>query len=285
MNLENVRAFALPEVDHVYTWKDAALFALSLGFGSDPTDLTELPFVYEEDMVAVPAMANIIAHPPFWLNKPELELDWVKILHAEQGFVIHAPIPVSGKMRSTFRVASVEDKGADKGGILTLEKQLHDIETGMHHCTVTTSVFLRGDGGQGSFGTPPVAGGGKLPEGDPDQVIDIQTFPQMALLYRLNGDVNPLHADPAIAAAAGFRQPILHGLATMGVATRALLRGLCGNDPKRLTQMFVRFSSPVYPGETIRTEIFEGSGIARFRCRVLERNVLVLDRGFAAVSD
>lgn len=283
MNLDNVRAFAIPEIEHDYIWKDVALYALSLGFGSDPTDLTELPFVYEDDMVAVPSIANTLAHPPFWLNKPELGIDWVKVLHAEQGFAIHAPLPASGKVRGSYRVTSVEDKGADKGAVLTLQKLLHDCETGTHCCTVTTSVFLRGDGGQGGFGEP-AAAAEKLPDGTPDKVVDIETLPQTALLYRLNGDVNPLHADPVIAARAGFRQPILHGLATMGIAARALLRTLCDNDPVRMTAMFVRFSSPVYPGETIRTEIFDVPGGARFRCRVVERDLVVLDRGFVAVA-
>jgi acyl dehydratase len=148
---------------------------------------------------------------------------------------------------------------------------------------VTTSIFLRGDGGQGGFGEPP-APAEKLPDGMPNHVVDIETLPQMALLYRLNGDLNPLHADPAVAAKAGFRQPILHGLATMGIAARALLRALCGNEPSRLTGMFVRFSSPVYPGETIRTEIFDAPNGPRFRCRVVERDVVVLDRGYVSVT-
>ena len=278
MDLEQLQKFSIPETDHVYSWKDTILYALGLGYGSNPLDEDEIPFVYERDLRAVPSICNTLAHPGFWLDTPALGIDWVKVLHAEQGFEIHQPLPPEGKVRGAYNIISVEDKGAERGAILTLEKTLTDVESGTLLCTVATSVFLRGDGGQGGFGTPP-APAAALPPGEPDEVVDIAVLPQSALIYRLNGDVNPLHADPVVAARAGFRQPILHGLATMGVATRALLRAVCDNDPARLAGMFVRFSSPVYPGETIRTEIFSTPEGARFRCRVLERDVVVLDRG------
>ena len=283
MQLEKVRGFAICETEHAYSWKDSILYALGLGYGSDPLDETELPFVYERGALkAVPSICNTLAHPGFWLDTPALEIDWVKVLHAEQSFVMHAPLPPEGKVRGSYAITSVEDKGAEKGAILTLEKRLRDAETGEVYYTVITSVFLRGDGGQGGFGAAP-APAPALPDGEPDLVVDLETSPQMALLYRLNGDVNPLHADPKVAVKAGFRQPILHGLATMGVATRALLRAVCDNDPSRLGSMFVRFSSPVYPGETIRTEIYRSDDTVRFRCRVIERDVVVLDRGSATI--
>jgi acyl dehydratase len=172
----------------------------------------------------------------------------------------------------------VEDKGADKGAVLCLEKTLVDRETEQPYYTVITTVFLRGDGGQGGFGTPPDAPGA-MPEGEPDSVLDIPTMPQIALIYRLSGDYNPIHANPTIARKAGFDRPILHGLCTMGIATRALLQTCCDQDPNRLKSMYVRFSRPVYPGETIRTEIFRSSAGARFRCRAVERDVVILDRG------
>ncbi len=142
--------------------------------------------------------------------------------------------------------------------------------------TATATVFLRGDGGcGGGFGAaagPP----NPVPNGLPDHVIDLPTRPEQALLYRLNGDDNPLHADPAVAAAAGFARPILHGLCTFGVVAHALLRALCGYDPARLRSVTLRFSAPVFPGETIRTEIFAGGA---FRARALERDVIVVSNG------
>ena len=278
MKLEEVRRFKLPDTDHVYSTKDTILYALGLGYGADPLDESELAFVYERGLQAVPTLCNTLSHPGFWIDTPKLEIDWIKVLHAEQAIVMHAPLPASGEVRGTYEIVGVTDKGADKGAILTLEKRLADKATGELYATVTTAVFLRGDGGQGGFGTA-AAPASALPDRAPDAMLDLATLPQAALIYRLSGDVNPLHIDPKVAAKAGFRQPILHGLATMGVAARALLRERCGNDPARFGGMFVRFSSPVYPGETIRTEIFDTDEGVRFRCRVVERDVVVLDRG------
>jgi acyl dehydratase len=122
-----------------------------------------------------------------------------------------------------------------------------------------------------------------IPERAPDAVCDLPTRPETALIYRLSGDINPLHADPEFAKAAGFLRPILHGLATMGVAGHALLKTVCGYDPARLTAMSVRFTAPVFPGETIRTEIWRDGGVISFRARVMERNVVAIDSGRAEI--
>jgi acyl dehydratase len=119
------------------------------------------------------------------------------------------------------------------------------------------------------------------PEGVADHVVDLPTRPEQALYYRLNGDDNPLHADPVVAAKAGFARPILHGLCTLGVVTHAVLRALCGYDTRRLKALDLRFSAPVYPGETIRTEIWNDGG---FRARVVERDVIVVNNGKVLVS-
>ncbi len=284
MDLDAVRAFRLPVAEQSYTWRDMALYALGLGYGSDPLDEGQLAFVYERrGPRVVPSVCNVLSHPGFWLDRPELGIDWVKVLHAEQGFRTHRMLPPKGTVQARYEVKSVEDKGAAKGAILTLEKQLFDKASGDLCYTVSSALFLRGDGGQGGFGpapTPPA----QIPEAAPDLTITLATTPQSALLYRLNGDVNPLHADPQVATQAGFRQPILHGLATMGIASRALLEAVCGQDPARLREMYVRFSQPVYPGETIQTEIFGSGETLRFRCRVLERDLIVLDRGTAVVA-
>ena len=285
MELEAIRAFRLPVTEQAYTWRDMVLYALGLGYGSDPLDEGQLPFVYERrGPLVVPSICNVLGHPGFWLDKPELAIDWMKVLHAEQSFKTHRLLPPQGTVEARYEITSVEDKGAAKGAILTLEKQLFDKQTAELCYTVNSALFLRGDGGQGGFGSPP-APPTPVPDGEPDQTIVLATLPQSALLYRLNGDVNPLHADPQVATKAGYRQPILHGLATMGVASRALLEAVCGQDPSRLREMHVRFSQPVYPGETIQTEIFGSGGTRRFRCRVIERDLIVLDRGTVVIAN
>ena len=283
MNLDLLEGFKLEDKIHDYSARDSILYALGLGYGGDPTDAGQLHFVYEDGLKAVPSMCNTICHPGFWIDRPELQIDWVKVLHAEQSFEIHSAIPAEGHMRGEYSVVSVEDKGAEKGAIMRMQKLLKDHASGVLCATVTQTLFLRGDGGQGGFGSPPAAGAA-LPDGMPDITLDIPTLPQMALIYRLSGDLNPLHASPAVARKAGFDRPILHGLCTMGIAARALLEGVCFQQPERLLSMSVRFSKPVFPGETIRTEIFRDGTSVAFRCRSVERDLIVLDRGRATLA-
>lgn len=282
MNLDALKAYDIPARDHDYTVNDTMLYALGLGYGSDPLDDAQIAFVYEDGLKVVPSMCNTIAHPGFWINRPELGIDWVKVLHGEQAFVMHHPLPPQGKVRGTYRIAGIEDKGVEKGAVMTLEKTLTDRDSAIVYCTVTQSIFMRGDGGQGGFGAasvPPTA----LPDRAADRTVDVPTMPQIALIYRLSGDYNPIHASPAVARKAGFERPILHGLCTMGLATRALVEGLCPGQPERLASMYVRFSKPVFPGETIRTEIYQEADGVRFRCRSVERDMVVLDRGVATL--
>jgi acyl dehydratase len=168
--------------------------------------------------------------------------------------------------------------------VVFFEKRLLDEADGNIICRVRSTYFLRGDGGCGSWGTP-LAPAPELPERAPDKVIELPTSKRQALIYRLSGDYNPLHIDPDVAVAAGFRVPILHGLSTFGVASFGLVQALCAGDPDRLTEIFTRFSRPVFPGETIRLELFDEGDVWRFRARVTERNEIVLDRGLARVVE
>ena len=283
MNLDILQSFKLDDKSHDYRASETILYALGLGYGSDPSDEHQLAFVYEEGLKAVPSMCNTIAHPGFWINRPELGIDWVKVLHAEQAFEINSPLPAEGRMRGAYSILSIEDKGAEKGAIMKMQKQLYDSESENLLATVTQTLFLRGDGGQGGFGDPG-PGLAPLPDAEPDMTIDISTVPQIALIYRLSGDLNPIHASPSVARKAGFERPILHGLCTMGLAARALLQGLCDGDPTRLRAMEVRFSKPVFPGETIRVEIYGKGETVRFRCRSVERDLVVLDRASATID-
>lgn len=283
MDIGKISTMAIEPIVQTYDRRDTILYALGLGYGADPLDESELPFVYEGDLRCMPSYANVLCHPGFWAQRPEFGIDWVKILHAEQDYRIHKPLPPTGSIRGEYRVAGIEDKGEGRGALLHQEKELYDAGTGDHLATVRSTLFLRGNGGEGGFGRAMPAAAA-VPERAPDKVIEISTLPRQALIYRLSGDWNPLHADPAIARKAGFEAPILHGLCTNGIAGRALLKGYCDNDTARLTSMFVRFSKPVMPGETIRVECFEeGDGLIRFRAIAKERDAVVLDRCSAIV--
>lgn len=284
MDVERIRVMTIEPIVQSYDKRDTILHALGLGYGADPLNEEELPFVYEGNLRCLPSYANILCHPGFWAQNPEFEIDWVKILHAEQHLVSHKPLPPTGAIQGEYRVVGIEDKGDGRGALLHQEKLLYDTATGDHLATVRSTLFMRGNGGEGGFGDPlpPAA---PVPERAPDKVVEISTLPRQALIYRLSGDWNPLHADPAIARKAGFDMPILHGLCTKGLANRAILASYCGNDVARFKSMFVRFSKPVMPGETIRIEFFEeGAGALRFRAIAVERDAVVLDRCSATVA-
>lgn len=283
MDLETLTTYRFPPIEHAYSAKDTILYALGLGYGSDPTAPAELAFVYEEGLKAVPSQCVVIAHPGFWAKDPRFGIDWVKILHGEQSFEIHRPLGAEGRLRGEYAIEFVDDKGPEKGAIVHQSKRLFDAETGELVATVRSVVFMRGDGGCGAYGSPPPQAA-PLPDRAPDATSTIRTLPQQALIYRLSGDTNPIHADPAPARKAGFERPILHGLCTMGIATRALLDTFAPGEPERLRSMFVRFSRPVFPGETIVTEFMRSGDVVRFRCRVAERDVVVLDRGHATLA-
>lgn len=272
------------EVVQSYSQRDTILYALGVGVNMDPLDEAQLKFTYEGNLHALPTMAVVLATPGFWVKEPDTGIDWVKVLHGEQGFRIHKPLPAEATVVATNRIVEIIDKGADRGALILQERTVVDQATGDELATLTSTTFARGDGGFGgsSEGGKPVH---KLPEREPDLVCDLPTLPQAALIYRLSGDYNPLHADPKVATAAGFKAPILHGLCTLGVAGHAILKTCCDYDPARFKALDLRFSSPVYPGETIRTEMWEeGGGVVGFRSRVLERDVVVLNNGRAEIG-
>lgn len=272
----------IPQVEQTLTKRDTILYALGVGLGADPTDLNQLQFVYEENLKALPTMAIILGYPGPWHAKPGTGVTRSHVVHGEQGFVIHRPLPVEGDIIGKTRVVSILDKGKDKGALLLTACDVRDKASNALICTLTSTTFCRADGG---FGGPsgPVKPVHAVPETTPDLVCDLPTLPQAALIYRLSGDYNPLHADPAYAAKAGFKMPILHGRATFSVAGHALVKSVCGYDPVKLKSMEGRFSSPVYPGETIRTEIWVKDKEVTFRSTVPARGVTVLNNGRAEI--
>jgi acyl dehydratase len=272
-----------PEIEHAYTERDTMLYALGLGCGSEAGDHSDLRFVYERGLVALPTMAVVLAYPGNWLESKDSTADYSKVLHGEQYLTLHRPIPPSGTVIGRGRIIDLLDKGKDKGAVLYAERTIIDKKSGEPIATMTSAAMLRGDGGFGGKPGPQPAPH-KLPDGPPACHVDIKTFANSALIYRLSGDRNPLHADPEAAAAGGFKTPILHGLCTYGVAGRAVVKACCGGDPTRLKSLQVRFSSPVFPGETIRTEMWPSGVEVSFRARVLERDVVVLNNGLARVA-
>ena len=201
-------------------------------------------------------------------------------MHGEQRLKLHRPLPAQGSIRADHRVSAIVDKGPARGALLYFDTELFDTATGERLASLRATDFLRGDGGCGGYGTPPNALAGLNADASPIASIDYPTSGQAALLYRLvSRDYMPIHADPAIARDAGFDRPISHGLNTLGLACRAILKRFAPGRPERLSTMAVRFVSAAFPGDTIRIEMFEGSDTIRFRAWAVERQILVLDRG------
>jgi acyl dehydratase len=274
------------EIEQAYTVRDTILYALGVGAGIDAATPAKLRYVYEEHLEALPTMSSVLAAPGFWQREPQFGISWKRILHGEQSIVMRRPLPVAGVVTSTVKVDEIYDKGADKGALVYTSRSLYNKASGDLLATIRQSSFLRGDGGAGGR----TEGGPKphaVPEGRPaDLSVTLATRAEQALIYRLSGDYNPLHADPATAVQGGFKRPILHGLATYGIVGRALVSALCDDHGARLNRMDVRFSSPVYPGESITTQIWrEGPGRAGFKALVAARATLVLDNGYAEYEE
>lgn len=279
-----LKAWTLPQTEQHWAWQDSALYALGVGLGHDSLDEDQLAFVYEKAMKALPTMPVVLGNNSFWLRDPGTGVDWKRVVHGEERLERHASVPVEGVFSSTLTVEEIIDKGPGKGALILSRRDVFEVRSGTHLATVRRTTFARGDGG---FGGPsgPAPAPHRLPEDrPPDRVCDLPTEPDQALVYRLNGDFNPLHADPQVAREAGFERPILHGLCTFGVAGHAVLKSFCGYDPSRLRRFDVRFSAPVFPGETIRTEMWRDGAIVSFRARAVERDIVVLNNGLAELA-
>ena len=266
----------LPEVRQPVGPQEYALYALSVGVGQNPMDERQLRYVGGFETVdPFPSIPVVLGHPGFWLSDPKTGVDAVRLVHGEQGMTIHAPCPQSGTVVGKTRVTGLVDKGEGRGALLYWEKELRDGDAGTLLATTRSTVFLRGDGG---FGGPagPVKTPHAMPATEPEVTFDAAVRPEQALLYRWQGDDNPLHRTPSVAAKAGFDRPILHGLCTFGMAAHALLATLCDYDASRFRGIDLRFSAVVFPGETLRTEMWRDGS---FRTRVLERDKVVIDNG------
>jgi len=260
-----------------YTDADTMLYALSIGMGNDPLDQRELPYVYEqgEPLKTIPTLATVLVPEMFPVG---LGWDYSQILHSEQRMRLYRPLPPAADLLINKRVVDAFDRGPKLGALILLEAEGRLASDDTVLFTLGCSIVARGDGGFGGpkgKGIPPH----RPPRREPDLSCDITTRRNQALLYRLTGDRNPLHADPAAARAVGFERPILHGLCTFGVACKAVLQTICDYDYTLVHEFDARFSAPVLPGDTITTDMWQEGNVVSFVCSVKERGVVVLRNG------
>jgi acyl dehydratase len=279
---EKLLSLDLPDVEQTYGPRDCIIYALGVGFGFDPLDQDQLAFVYEKNLKVLPTYALVQGYTPSWLFTVGAGVTQAMTVHGEQAVILHEPVAPQGRVVRQSRIVDVIDKGADKGALVYSEHRVIDKQSGRLLATLKQTTFCRADGG---FGGPrrETPAPHAIPARTADVACDLPTRPETALIYRLSGDTNPLHADPDFARGGGYPRPILHGLATFGVAAHALLKSVCGYRPEAMTAMAGRFSAPVFPGETIRTEIWRDGGMVSFRARVLERDVIAINNGRAEI--
>jgi acyl dehydratase len=275
---------------YVFDWtdRDTLLYAIGVGAGLDDLQFTT-ENSHDIEQQVLPTYA-VIACSPFAAAAKIGTFNFGMLLHGSQEIRVAKPLPPAGKLKVVSEVADIQDKGEGKNAVVMLKGIGTDPATDEVLVETLTTVVIRGEGGFGGQpGQRPVAP--EMPEAEPDARLALPTREDQALIYRLSGDRNPLHSDPWFAKnLAGFPRPILHGLCTYGVAGRALVAELCGGDATKLRAVASRFSSPVFPGETLTTSIWRtGPGKAVFRTAAAapdgtgER--VVLDDGVAEYLD
>ncbi|QIM72312.1 MaoC family dehydratase [Bordetella trematum] len=284
ISYETIRRWAFPVIEQRHDVRDVLLYAATLGLGEDPLDARHLRFLQAEAPRVFPTFAVTVGYPGLWMRDPAAGIDWRRMVHAEQRMRLHRELLPAETLTARHEVTHVTDKGAGKGALVVVRRRLTDA-AGHEVAELEQTSFCRGDGGFGAGDTPPEALPA-CPARAPDAQMALRTLPQQALLYRLNGDMNPLHADPAVAAAAGFDRPILHGLCTYGLAARAVMQCFGGQaGAERLARLDVRFSQPVFPGERLRVRLWqEADGLIHFDACALPRNAMVLSHGVARLS-
>ncbi|MET0133287.1 MAG: MaoC/PaaZ C-terminal domain-containing protein [Kibdelosporangium sp.] len=241
-----------------FSWEpsDVLLYHLALGAGADPMSPQELRYATEDDLQVLPTFGviapNLRQTGRPTVSFPGVEIDLARVLHGQQEITLHRPLPVSATVTAHARIVDVYDKV--KAAVVVQEATAVD-SSGEPLYTTRSSIFARGEGGFGGSRGP--SSTVALPDREPDFTLDTRTLPQQALLYRLCGDRNPLHSDPAFAAAAGFPRPILHGLCTYGVVCKTVIDGVLSGDVSQVAGYATRFAGIVFPGETLRTRVWQ----------------------------
>jgi acyl dehydratase len=268
------------ETHQSYTERDTILYALGIGIGTGDAavDPEALRYVYEEGLDTVPTMATMLAYPSGWWANPVYGINRANIVNAGQSLALHRKLPCAGSVTSRLRVDAIEDKGPGRGVLIHTVRALTDSATGEKLATMRQVIFCRGEGGMGSDDKPQAVANRPLPGRKPDQVATLSTRQEAALLFRLSGDLNALHVNPAVAKSAGFARPVLHGLATFGMAAHALIAA----GFRTYNFIEARFTAPMLPGERVRCVIWEEPGGRAFGVTSLESGKQILDRGWAA---
>ncbi len=291
LNDEVLRKWPFADVVNAYSEDDCIRYALSVGIAADPLDADDLRYVVEPDLQVLPTFVATVGAPGAWASDPETGIDWMQILHGEHRMRFFRALPARGALQSRTRVTGLVDKGEGKGALVTTTRDVSDAHSGQLLAQVEHVSFCRADGGysQGGASDAPLAPLPAAPSQAAEASLEMPTQKNAALLYRLNGDRNPIHAVPSAWRKAGFERPILHGLCTYGMAAQALVKLACDGDAARLGSIAARFSAPVYPGETLVFSLWRGSQTAseqsfHFEVHVKERGVKVLSHGAAVAK-
>lgn len=277
LHYEKLMSKSIVDLPFSYRDTETMLYALSVGVGRDPTDARELAYVSDDGSSpkTMPTFATCLVPDMF---PPDLGWDYSQVLHAEQRLQLFRPLPPQADLLINKRIVEAYDRGPRIGAMIMFEAEVRLAKDDTALFTLGNTIMARGDGG---FGGPNGKGPAphRVPRREPDLACEFDTRPDQALLYRLNGDRNPLHSDPQLARSVGFDRPILHGLCTYGVACHAILKTICEYDHTLITGFDARFSSPVMPGDTIRTDMWQDGNVVSFQCTAVERDIVVLKNG------
>ena len=269
------RGARLPEGQSEYTKDQVILYHLGLGAGVPATDPKELEYTYEKNLKVLPSFAVVPAFGSMGgiANIPGMQFNFAMLLHGEQEVILHRPLPTEAKLATSSHIPEIYDKG--KAALVILEAEAKDAATGTPLFTNRFSLFIRGEGGFGGDSGPKA--GNQKPERKPDGVVDRKTLPQQALIYRLSGDKNPLHADPDFAKLGGFDRPIIHGSCSYGIACKAIVDEVLGGDVTGVARYQARFAGVAFPGETYRISYWkDGEKRILLEAASVERNAAII---------
>ncbi|MFF4171799.1 MaoC/PaaZ C-terminal domain-containing protein [Streptomyces sp. NPDC001744] len=271
MPIDAAKAVAAEPRSTEISWdhKDVQLYHLGLGAGVPATDPAELRYTLESRLHVLPSFATVAGGGMGivdGLSAPGVDVDLMAVLHGAQSITLHRPLPTGGRAVSTSRVADVHDKGS--AAVLVLRSETADADGPLW--TSEARIFVRGEGGWGGDRGP--SGRLDTPDREPDRTVERHVREEQALLYRLSGDWNPLHADPEFAALAGFDRPVLHGLCTYGMVLKAVVDTLLGGDVARVRAYHARFAGVVFPGETLRIRMWAEEGRVQVTATAVERD-------------
>ncbi|WP_156545836.1 MaoC/PaaZ C-terminal domain-containing protein [Cupriavidus sp. D384] len=282
-SIHHLVGFEIPDQYQDYDERDSILYALGLGMGQLVGDSSELRYVYEKNLTAIPTQLAVLAGSSDWMRDTRTGICWEQLVALSHDLRLSRPLSASGKVYSKTVVENVYDRGIGRGAIIKWKRVVYDATNGEEIGTIDGQALARGDGGFG--GEPPIRREFPgIPQRQPDYISEHRTLPGQALIYRLSGDWNPLHADPEVAREAGLEAPILHGLCNLGIAAVAIGRTLVGGVGS-LMAIGGRYSSIFFPGDSLRTEIWHEDSAVLFRCISCRTKHVVIEDGLASIAN